>query len=135
MTREQLMICRTQAPSASDRLRIGVASVLVLVGVVSPAVGQPDQREAEAIDAALQKHGVASSVASPDVVTAWNERAHDIAFAEDSFSTFKGQRALAMMHVAMHDALNSIVPVYERSCVPWTAADRAPGGGGRAGRV
>ena len=34
-------------------------------------------------------------------------------FAEDQFLTFKGQRALAMMHLAMHDALNAIVPVYE----------------------
>jgi PAP2 superfamily len=48
------------------------------------------------------------------VVAAWNTRAHDIAVAEDQFLTFKGQRALAMMHLAMHDALNSIIPVYER---------------------
>ena len=43
----------------------------------------------------------------------WNSLAHDIAFAEDQFLTFKGQRALAMMHLAMHDALNAILPVYE----------------------
>ena len=115
MTLRKLTICRRPAPAGGARLRIGVlASVLVLVGALSPAVGQHDQREAEAIGAALHKHGIASSVASADVVTAWNERGHDIAFAEDSFLTFKGQRALAMMHVAMHDALNSIVPVYER---------------------
>ena len=39
-------------------------------------------------------------------------QAHDLAFAEDQFLTFKGQRAFAMMHLAMHDALNAIVPVY-----------------------
>ena len=43
----------------------------------------------------------------------WNRLAHDVAFAEDQFLTFKGQRALAMMHLAMHDALNAILPVYE----------------------
>jgi hypothetical protein len=48
-----------------------------------------------------------------DVVAAWNLLAHDVAFAEDQFLTFKGQRALAMMHLAMHDALNAIVPVYQ----------------------
>jgi hypothetical protein len=46
------------------------------------------------------------------VVAASNQRAHDIALAEDQFLTFKGHRALAMMHLAMHDALNAIVPVY-----------------------
>ena len=53
----------------------------------------------------------------PDVIVSWNAMAHDIAFAEDQFLTFKGQRALAMMHLAMHDALNSIVPVYETYAV------------------
>jgi hypothetical protein len=51
---------------------------------------------------------------SADVIVAWNGLAHDLAFAEDQFLTFKGQRALALMHVAMHDALNGIVPVYQR---------------------
>ena len=49
----------------------------------------------------------------PDVIASWNSLAHDLAFAEDQLLTFKGQRALAMMHLAMHDALNAIVPVYE----------------------
>jgi hypothetical protein len=48
------------------------------------------------------------------MVAAWNQRAYDIAFAEDQFFTFKGHRAFAMMHVAMHDALNAVVPVYRR---------------------
>ncbi len=48
-----------------------------------------------------------------EVIVSWNSLAHDVAVAEDQFLTFKGQRALAMMHLAMHDALNAIVPVYE----------------------
>jgi hypothetical protein len=51
--------------------------------------------------------------AGSDVILSWNRMAHDIAFAEDQFLTFKGQRALAMMHLAMHDALNTIVPIYD----------------------
>ncbi len=114
MTTAKWMICRTPVRACGVRVCTGVlASVLLLVGV-SPAIGQYDQGEAQAIEEALHEHGIASSVASADVVTAWNEQAHDIAFAEDSFLTFKGQRALAMTHMAMHDALNSIVPLYER---------------------
>jgi PAP2 superfamily len=48
------------------------------------------------------------------VIVAWSEKAYDIAFAEDQFLTFKGHRAFAMMHIAMHDALNAIVPVYRQ---------------------
>ncbi|HET9440029.1 MAG TPA: vanadium-dependent haloperoxidase [Longimicrobiales bacterium] len=50
----------------------------------------------------------------PGVVVTWNELAYDIAYAEDQFRTFKGQRALAMMNLAMHDALNSIEAKYDR---------------------
>src|SRR5262245_61418433 len=42
------------------------------------------------------------------MVIAWNERVLAIAEAEDHFLTVKGVRTAAMMHVAMHDALNSI---------------------------
>ncbi len=44
----------------------------------------------------------------PDVVLAWNERVLAIAEAEDGFLTLKGVRTAAMMHIAMHDALNAI---------------------------
>ena len=65
------------------------------------------------VDAALVSHGIELRHLRSDVIVSWNSLAHDIAFAEDQFLTFKGQRALAMMHLAMHDALNAIVPVYE----------------------
>jgi hypothetical protein len=42
------------------------------------------------------------------LAVAWSQVAYDIAFAEDQFRTFKGQCAIAMMHIAMHDALNTI---------------------------
>jgi hypothetical protein len=48
------------------------------------------------------------------LAVAWNRLAYDIAFAEDEFLTFKGHRAFAMMHLAMHDALNTIDPAYQR---------------------
>ena len=48
------------------------------------------------------------------LAVAWNQLAYDIAFAEDQFHTFKGQRTFAMMHIAMHDALNTVDPIYQR---------------------
>ena len=74
-----------------------VRRLVVIVGLLVP-LGTP------AVQAQQER---------PDVIASWNSLAHDLAFAEDQFLTFKGQRALAMMHLAMHDALNVIVPVYE----------------------
>ena len=48
------------------------------------------------------------------LITTWNATAYGIVFAEDSFRTFKGHRALAMMHVAMHDAINAVAPRYRQ---------------------
>ncbi len=45
---------------------------------------------------------------------AWNRIVNEIAFAEDQFFTFKGVRAHAMMHVAIHDSLNAVIPVYRQ---------------------
>src|SRR5882672_6596934 len=50
-----------------------------------------------------------------EVVTAWNERVLAMAAADDKLLTLKGVRTAAMMHLAMHDALNSI----ERRYVPY----------------
>ena len=48
------------------------------------------------------------------VIVEWNRQLLTAAEAEDGFLTLKGVRTAAMMHLAMHDALNTIVPVYER---------------------
>ncbi len=55
---------------------------------------------------------------------AWNELAYQLAFAEDKFLTFKGHRAFALMHLAMHDALNAIHSVYGRYAY---SGDHVPG--------
>ena len=59
----------------------------------------------------------------PDVVIAWNQRVLAIAEAEDGFLSLKGVRTAAMMHVAMHDALNASI----RRFAPY--ALRRPRGG------
>ena len=48
------------------------------------------------------------------LVVAWNQTVNEIAFAEDQFFTFKGVRAHAMMHIAIHDALNAVIPLYRQ---------------------
>jgi hypothetical protein len=48
------------------------------------------------------------------LVVSWNQLAHELAFAEDEFLTFKGVRAFSMMHVAVHDALNAVTPTYRQ---------------------
>jgi hypothetical protein len=50
----------------------------------------------------------------PALAVAWNQIVNDIAFAEDQFLTFKGDRAYAMTHIAIHDALNAVVPLYRQ---------------------
>jgi hypothetical protein len=50
----------------------------------------------------------------PALAVAWNQTVYEIAFDEDKFFTFKGHRAQAMMHIAMHDALNAVIPLYRR---------------------
>jgi len=47
-------------------------------------------------------------------VTSWNQKIMELAVAEDNLLTLKGVRTAAMMHTAMHDALNSIVGKYSR---------------------
>jgi hypothetical protein len=57
---------------------------------------------------AVARAAAAAAPQAADVVPAWNARVLAIAEAEDGFLTLKGLRTAAMMHVAMHDALNAI---------------------------
>jgi hypothetical protein len=59
-------------------------------------------------------------------IVQWNQLAYDIAFAEDQFRTFKGQRALAMVHLAQHDALNSIARRFEPYALQRSAPQAEP---------
>jgi hypothetical protein len=50
----------------------------------------------------------------PALAVVWNQIVNEIAYAEDQFFTFKGHRALAMAHIAIHDALNAVIPLYRQ---------------------
>lgn len=58
--------------------------------------------------------GVARAEPGAAVVVAWNQKAYELAFAEDQFLTFKGPRAHAMTHIAQHDALNAVRPRFKQ---------------------
>lgn len=60
------------------------------------------------LSAAAASVGAETRARPADIAVAWNEALLDIAEAEDGFMTLKGVRTAAMMHIAMHDALNSI---------------------------
>ena len=47
------------------------------------------------------------------VILQANELAYTIAYEHDQFYTFIGVRALSMLHLAIHDALQAIEPLYE----------------------
>ncbi len=94
-------------------MRAAAVSLLIVLAAPTALARQTHVDQGDLVDAALLSRGIELGQPRSDVIGSWNSLAHDIAFAEDQFLTFKGQRALAMMHLAMHDALNAIVPVYE----------------------
>ena len=47
-----------------------------------------------------------------EIITSWNKKIMEMAIAEDGLLTLKGVRTEALMHVAIHDALNAIQPTY-----------------------
>lgn len=57
--------------------------------------------------------GQLGEAVSNEVVVNWNEIAYTIAYQHDQFNSFIGVRALAMTHLAIHNALNTIDRRYQ----------------------
>ncbi len=100
--RHHLQQQRSAGRAAGRRAVLAVTLLACLGRAQSVVEGQATGARdvAEALDAA--------------VVVEWNALAYELAWAEDEFQTFKGQRAMVLMNLAMHDALNTIRPGYER---------------------
>lgn len=73
---------------------------MVCVAIVAAALAPAYARDASSVPE--------SSGRDAEVLIAWNDRVLAIAVAEDRLLTLKGVRTAAMMHIAIHDALNSI---------------------------
>ena len=55
-----------------------------------------------------------STVTNSDVVVDWSRIVFEAAMTDDGFVSFMGPRNQAMMHIAMHDALNAIDPRFDQ---------------------
>ena len=56
----------------------------------------------------------ARHVTNSDVVVDWSRTVFEAAMTDDGFVSFKGPRHQAMVHIAMHDALNAIKPRFDQ---------------------
>lgn len=101
-----------------------IRAVVALVMTTACLAGEPGDATGLRMGSVPRLDRTGPARANGDAAVAWNALAYQIAFAEDQLLTFKGLRAFAMMHLAMHDALNAIDPVYARYAY---AGDRAPG--------
>ena len=79
-----------------------VTSVLALGGVAGATTADGDLA------------ATASARRSSAVVVDWSRIVFDAAMADDGYVSFKGPRHQAMMHIAMHDAVNAIDPQFEQ---------------------
>ena len=55
-----------------------------------------------------------STVTNSDVVVDWSRIVFEAAMTDDGFVSFMGPRHQAMVHIAMHDALNAIDPRFDQ---------------------
>jgi hypothetical protein len=112
-------------------LRAAVILVTATVMAGAPDAGC-ESAEGAAEQVALARVPPALAADSA-LVPAWSNRAAEAAATEPQALPFKAVRAFAIMHLAMHDALNAVVPVYrphgfpgqDRAAHPLAAAAQA----------
>jgi len=83
---------------------------------------EPDIEPGTEPDAEPDAEALAEAAAVTELLVDWNRSALALAEAEDGFLTLKGLRTAAMMHLAIHDALNAIRADY----APYAMRGRAP---------
>ena len=77
-------------------------------------------------DTAIPHSAVKDPLVQPELILAINELTYTLANQHDQFYSFIGVRALTMVHLAVHDILNSIRPEYETYHVDVPAATADP---------
>lgn len=88
------------------RMTLLVGSALWLAGCGSAAWQEPMPQPGVPTEAQPRRS------IDADLLVGWNELVLSVAEAEDGFLTLKGLRTVTMMHLAIHDAVNSIDPRY-----------------------
>jgi hypothetical protein len=86
--------------------RLGVRALPLSLAVVLTSDGVP----------LTKHHGGSDDLSDATIVVRWSQLAQDNAFAVDPAMTdpFPGMRGWTMMYLAMHDALNAIVPGFQQ---------------------
>jgi hypothetical protein len=85
---------------------LGVFTALSAPAGVADAMAEETRKDDRA--------ATVSTVAKSDVVVDWSRIVFEAVMADDGYVSFKGPRHQAMVHIAMHDALNAIHPRYDQ---------------------
>jgi hypothetical protein len=85
-------------------------TLLGSIAIVLASVALPLARQQ-----AQDTHASSAQLSDASLVVRWSQLAHDNAFAVDPAMTdpFPGMRGWTMMYLAMHDALNAVVPAFQ----------------------
>lgn len=89
--------------------RLALATALA-VALIAPGVGAA----ATGPSGKPKVTSTASTARSSDVVVDWSRIVFEAAMTDDGYVSFKGPRHQAMVHIAMHDALNAINPRFDQ---------------------
>ena len=92
--------------------RLLAVLVVTLATLVTSNGGAAHAFEEKNAEQALASQ--ASAGRKSDVVVDWNRIVFEAVMADDGWVSFKGPRHQAMVHIAMHDALNAIRPRFDQ---------------------
>ena len=85
---------------------LALCTALLALGGVADATGKDVGEDNLA--------STASTGRNSDVVVDWSRIVFEAVMADDGYVSFKGPRHQAMVHIAMHDALNAIRPRFDQ---------------------
>ncbi|MGH8495431.1 MAG: vanadium-dependent haloperoxidase [Gammaproteobacteria bacterium] len=104
----------------------GIVACLVLGLVGCSSAENAEPRESGHTLQASGDAEAGSDQVDADPAIEWNREIIKLAKAEDGLLTLKGVRTAVMAHLAMHDALNAVRPVYASYACDTAAADADP---------
>jgi hypothetical protein len=87
-------------------------TALAVFTALSAPVGVADAAGEKPV--ADERAASVSTVRSGDVVVDWSRIVFEAVITDDGYVSFKGPRNQAMVHIAMHDALNAIDPRFDQ---------------------
>jgi hypothetical protein len=101
------------ALAITPALALAVTAALALAVTAAGCAPPPTETAAPVAGQAAALTASSTAATPPDIAITWNELAYQTANDFDQLRSFFGVRAIAMVHLAMHDALNAIDARYE----------------------